>query len=84
LNQAASEEIRHTNQLFALLGHGENIERLLSALIREDNVVYEELFNLLETAPHAEETEELTLLQQMVQDSQRYKRWFRNVHKQTN
>ncbi|MCG8622968.1 MAG: hypothetical protein MJE68_13355, partial [Proteobacteria bacterium] len=84
LNQAASEEIRHTNQLLALLGHGENIERLLSALIHEDNVVYEELLTLLETAPHVEDNEELTLLQQMVQDNQRYKRWFHSVHKQTN
>ncbi len=84
LNQAASEEIRHTNQLLGLLGHGEDIKRLLSALIHEDNVIYEELIALLETAPHAEDNEELTLLQQMVQDSQRYKRWFRSVHKQTN
>ena len=84
LNQAASEEIRHTNQLLALLGHGENIELLLSALIHEDNVVYEELLSLLETAPHAENNEELMLLQQMVQDTQRYKRWFRSVHKQMN
>ena len=84
LNQAASEEIRHTNQLLALLGHGENIELLLSALIHEDNVVFEELLSLLETAPHAENNEELMLLQQMVQDTQRYKRWFRSVHKQMN
>ncbi|MDE0685759.1 MAG: MarR family transcriptional regulator [Candidatus Poribacteria bacterium] len=84
LNQAASEEIRHTNQLLNLLGRGENMEVLLSALAHEDNVVYEELIALLETAPHAEEDEELTLLQQMVQDSQRYKRWFCSVYKQTN
>ena len=84
LNQAASEEIRHTNQLLGLLGRGENMEVLLSALVHEDNVVYEELVALLETAPHAEEDEESMLLQQMVQDSQRYKRWFCSVYKQTN
>ncbi|MCY4553930.1 MAG: MarR family transcriptional regulator [Candidatus Poribacteria bacterium] len=84
LNQAASEEIRHTNQLLSLLGRGENMEVLLSALAHEDNVVYEELVALLETTPHAEEDEELILLQQMVQDSQRYKRWFCSVYKQTN
>ena len=87
LNQAASEEIRHTNQLLAMLGHGENFERLLSSLIHEDALVYEELLSLLETNPHAEENEEdeeLIVLQQMVQDSQRYKRWFRSVYKQTN
>ena len=84
LNQAASEEIRHTNQLLGLLGHGENIEVLLSALTREDNIVYEELVALLETTPHAAEDEESILLQQMVQDSQRYKRWFCSIHKQTN
>ena len=84
LNQAASEEIRHTNQLLGLLGRGENMEVLLSALVHEDNVVYEELVALLETAPHAEEDEESILLQQMVQDSQRYKRWFCSVYKQTN
>lgn len=84
LNQAASEEIRHTNQLFALLGHGENFEMLLSSLVQEDRVVYEELLALLDTAPFAEDDEELTLLQQMVQDSRRYKRWFHSVDKQTN
>ncbi|RKU23479.1 hypothetical protein C6499_18405 [Candidatus Poribacteria bacterium] len=84
LNQAASEEIRHTNQLLGLLGRGENMEVLLSALVHEDNVVYEELVALLETAPQAEEDEESILLQQMVQDSQRYKRWFCSVYKQTN
>ncbi len=84
LNQAASEEIRHTNQLLGLLGHGENLKVLLSALTREDNVVYEELIALLETAPYSEEDEEAILLQQMVQDSQRFKRWFCSVYKQTN
>lgn len=84
LNQAASEEIKHTNQLFALLGHGEDFDRLLSALIDEDKVVYEELLALLDDAPCEEEDEELVLLQQMLQDSQRYKRWFRSVHKQKN
>ena len=84
LNQAASEEIRHTNQLLSLLGHGENIKVHLSALTHEDNVVYEELVALLERAPDAAADEELILLQQMVQDNQRYKRWFCSVHKQTN
>jgi len=84
LNQAASEEIRHTNQLFALLGRGENFEMLLSVLVREDRVVYEELLALLDTAPCAENDEDLALLQQMVQDSRRYRRWFHSVHKQTN
>ena len=84
LNQAASEEIRHADQLLALLGHGENFKVLLSTLAREDNVVYEELLALLETAPYTEQDEELTILQQMVQDNQRFKRWFRSVHKQTN
>lgn len=84
LNQAASEEIRHTNQLLVLLGHGENFKALLSTLVHEDRVVYEELLALLEAAPCAEEDEELRLLQQMVQDNQRYRRWFRSVHKQTN
>ena len=84
LNQAASEEIRHTHQILALLGHGENFKTLLSTLVHEDSVVYEELVTLLETAPYAEDGEEFTLLQQMVQDNQRYKRWFRSVHKQTN
>jgi DNA-binding MarR family transcriptional regulator/rubrerythrin len=84
LNQAASEEIKHTNQLFALLGHGEDFDRLLSALVDEDKVVYEELLSLLDGAPCEEEDEELVLLQQMLQDSHRYKRWFRSVHKQKN
>ncbi len=84
LNQAASEEIKHTNQLFNLLGHGENFDKLLSALIDEDKVVYEALLALLDDAPCAEEDEELVILQQMLQDSHRYKRWFRSVHKQKN
>lgn len=84
LNQAASEEIRHANQLLALLGHSENFKVLLSTLTREDNIVYEELLALLETTPYTEQDEELTILQQMVQDNQRYRRWFRSVHKQTN
>jgi len=84
LNQAASEEIRHTNQLLVLLGHGENFKTLLSTLVHEDRVVYEELLALLEAAPYAEDDEEFVLLQQMVQDNQRYRRWFRSVHKQTN
>lgn len=84
LNQAASEEIRHTDQLLGMLGHGKNLETLLASLVHEDALVYEELLSLLDMNPHTEETEEFILLQQMVEDSQRYKRWFRNVHKQTN
>ncbi len=77
LNQAATEEIRHINQLFAKLGHGENFELLLSELAQEDRGVYEELLSLLDTAPDAQNGEELTLLQRMAQDSRRYSRWFR-------
>ena len=84
LNQAASEEIRHTNKLFALLGHGENFDRLLSALVNEDQIVYEELLTLLDDAPCEEEDEEFVLLQQMLKDSDRYRRWFRCVHKHNN
>ncbi|MYG00352.1 MarR family transcriptional regulator [Candidatus Poribacteria bacterium] len=84
LNQAASEEIRHTNQIFSLLGHGEHFDNLLSSLIDEDKVVYEELLALLDNAPCADEDEELILLRQMLEDSDRYKRWFRNVKKQKN
>ena len=84
LNQAASEEIRHTNQLLSLLGHGEDFHTLLSSLVVEDKVVYEELLALTENAPCNEEDEKLILLQQMLQDSHRYKRWFSNVHKQKN
>ncbi len=80
LNQAASEEIRHTNQLFSMLGHGENFETLLTALVQEDREVYEEVLSLLESAPCTEEKkEEITLLQQMAEDSERYSRWFRTA-----
>ena len=84
LNQAASEEIHHTNQLFSLLGRGEDFHTLLASLVDEDKVVYEELLALTENAPCNEEDEELILLQQMLQDSHRYKRWFSKVHKQKN
>ncbi len=84
LNQAASEEIHHTNQLFSLLGHGEDFHNLLASLVNEDRVVYEELLALTENAPCNDEDEELILLQQMLQDSHRYKRWFSKVHKQKN
>jgi len=84
LNQAASEEIRHTNHLLTLLGHTEDIEMLLATLIHEDNLVYEELMALLETVPHATASAQADLLQQMVQDTQRYKRWFQSIHKQMN
>lgn len=82
LNQAASEEIRHTNELFSVLGHGENFERLLSALVDQDQIVYEELLSLLADAPCAEEDDELVLLQQMVKDSRRYREWFHCVQKE--
>ena len=84
LNQAASEEIHHTNQLFSLLGRGEDFHTLLASLVDEDKVVYEELLALTENAPCNEEDEELILLQQMLQDSHRYKRWFSKVNKQKN
>ena len=84
LNQAASEEIRHTNQLFSLLGHGEHFEKLLSSLVDEDKIVYEELLALLDDAPCSEDDEELAILQQMLKDSHRYKKWFHRVHKQKN
>ena len=84
LNQAATEEIRHTNHLLTLLGHGENFEKLLLALVDEDQIVYEELLSLINGAPCKEKDEKLDLLQQMLQDSQRYRRWFRCIHKQNN
>ena len=84
LNQAASEEIRHTNRLFSLLGHGEHFDKLLSSLVDEDKVVYEELLALIDDAPCTEDDEEFVLLQQMLQDSHRYKKWFRRVHKEKN
>lgn len=84
LNQAASEEIHHTNQLFSLLGHGEDFHTLLASLVDEDKVVYEELLSLTENSPCNEEDEELILLQKMLQDSHRYKRWFSKVQKEKN
>lgn len=84
LNQASSEELRHTNQLFSLLGMGENFDSLLSALVDEDKIVYEELLALLADAPCSEENEELSLLQQMVKDNRRYREWFNCVQKKTN
>lgn len=84
LNQAASEEIQHTDELFSLLGHGEHFDKLLSSLVDEDKVLYEELLSILDDAPCTEEDEEFVLLQQMLKDSHRYKKWFRRVHKQKN
>ncbi len=84
LNQAASEEIHHITQLFSLLGHGEDFHTLLASLVDEDKVVYEELLALTENAPCNEEDEESILLQQMLRDSHRYKRWFSKVQKQKN
>lgn len=84
LNQAASEEIRHTDQLLGILGHGKNFEKLLAALVHEDTLVSDKLLTLLEMNSYAEDEEGYKLLQQMIQDSQRYKRWFRTIHKQTN
>ncbi len=77
LNQAATEELRHINQLFAMFVHGENFEMLLAGLVQEEQVVYEELLSLLDTAPGTEKDEEFTVLKQMAQDSERYRRWFR-------
>ena len=81
LKQVASEEIRHTNQIFSSLGHRQNLKTLLSDLIYQDGVVSEELLDLVDTAHAVDDHESASLLQQMVQDNQRYQRWFRNTRK---
>jgi DNA-binding MarR family transcriptional regulator/ferritin len=82
LRQVASEEIRHTNRIFDLLGHGESLKTVLSDVSRHNKAMLEELLNLLDIAQAANHQESLELLQQMVQDSQRYKRWFCKMLKQ--
>ena len=82
LKQAASEEIRQTNQIFTFLGHRQSLKQLLSDLIRQDKIVQEELLDLVDTAQAANHSEGLPLLQQMVQDTQRYDRWFSDVFEQ--
>ena len=81
LKQAASEEIRHTNQILSSLGYRQNLKTLLSDLIYQDGVVSEELLDLVDTAHAVDDHESASLLQQMVQDNQRYQRWFRNTRK---
>ena len=81
LKQVASEEIRHTNQIFSSLGYRQNLKTLLSDLIYQDGVVSEELLDLVDTAQAVDDHESASLLQEMVQDNQRYQRWFRNTRK---
>ena len=82
LKQVASEEIRHANKIFELLGHEQSLKAALSDLIRQDRVVLEEVLDLVDTAQAANHNESLALLQQIVKDNQRYKRWFSNMFKQ--
>ena len=82
LKQVASEEIRHTNQIFTLFEHRQPLKALLSNLISQDRIVSEELLELVDTAYAVNHHKNLSLLQQMVQDSQRYKRWFRDTLEQ--
>ena len=81
LKQVASEEIRHANQIFSSLGFRQNLKTLLSDLIYQDGVVSEELLDLVDTAQAVDDHESASLLQEMVQDNQRYQRWFRNTRK---
>jgi DNA-binding MarR family transcriptional regulator/bacterioferritin (cytochrome b1) len=82
LKQVASEEIRHANQIFDLLGHGQSLKTALSDLIRQDKIVLEEILELADTAQAANDNASLAVFQQMVQDNQRYKRWFSDMIKQ--
>ena len=82
LKQIASEEIRHANRVFDLLGHGQSLKDVLSKLIHQGKVLHEELLDVVEIAQVANHTESLEILQQMVQDNQRYKRWFSDMFKQ--
>jgi len=84
LKQVASEEIRHTNQIFTLFEHRQPLKALLSNLISQDRIVSEELLELVDTAYAVNHHKSLSLLQQMVQDNQRYKRWFRDTLEQMN
>ncbi len=82
LKQVASEEIRHTNQIFTLVEHRQPLKALLSNLVSQDRIVSEELLELVDTAYAVNHHKSLSLLQQMVQDNQRYKRWFRDTLEQ--
>ena len=82
LKQVASEEIHHANQIFELLGREQSLKAALSDLIRQDRVVLEEVLDLMDTAQIANHKESLDLLQQIVQDNKRYKRWFSSMFKQ--
>ena len=59
-----------------------NIKQLLSDLIHQDKIVREELLDLVDTAQAASPIEGLPLLQQIVEDTQRYERWFSDVLEQ--
>ena len=54
LKQVASEEIRHANRIFELLGHEQNLKAALSDLVRQDRVVLEEILDLVDTATNCE------------------------------
>jgi DNA-binding MarR family transcriptional regulator/bacterioferritin (cytochrome b1) len=82
LKQVASEEICQTNQIFALLGHRRNLKTALSNLIQQDGAVGEALVDLMDTAEATNHRESLAILQRMVQDNQRYKRWLSKILKQ--
>jgi DNA-binding MarR family transcriptional regulator/bacterioferritin (cytochrome b1) len=82
LKQVASEEICQTNQIFALLGHRRNLKTALSNLIQQDGAVGEALVDLMDTAEATNHRESLAILQRMVQDNQRYKRWLAKILKQ--
>ena len=82
LKQVASEEICQTNQIFALLEHRRNLKTALSNLIQQDGAVGEALVDLMDTAEATNHREGLAILQRMVQDNQRYKRWLAKILKQ--
>jgi ferritin len=82
LKQVASEEIRHANRIFELLGHEHSLKAALSDLVRQDRVALEEILDLVDTAQTANHKESLELLQGIVKDNKRYKRWFSNMFKQ--
>jgi DNA-binding MarR family transcriptional regulator/bacterioferritin (cytochrome b1) len=82
LKQVASEEICQTNQIFVLLEHRRNLKTALSNLIQQDGAVGEALVDLMDTAEATNHRESLAILQRMVQDNQRYKRWLSKILKQ--
>ena len=82
LKQVASEEICQTNQIFVLLEHRRNLKTALSNLIQQDGAVGEALVDLMDTAEATNHREGLAILQRMVQDNQRYKRWLAKILKQ--